>query len=478
MNLWPHQERYVIAGRDAIRKGYRAILFVLPTGAGKTVFATALAQNHFGKRGKVLWIVHRAELIKQAAASLRRANVPCGIIAPWAPRTYEDVQVASIQTLLARDLVLDGITMLVIDEAHHIVADTYLTIRKQYPDALVVGLTATPGRADNRGLKGAFDFMVAEVQPKELIALHEKDPTMGLVPCTVIGPRVAVENLCDYPVDAYRSDCDGRQAIVFVGSVKYAAELARAFTVAGYPARSVDGAMTDADRERTIAEYNARKLRVLVSVMVLTEGFDAPETSAVILASKVSSEVTLIQKTGRGMRCFPGKKDCIILDLYGSCHALHILPDSDRAYSLEGQAVRSLNGEMIDMPQCPQCGMVFECGMWTGGPCPRCGWVRPAKPNPRVVYQEKIALQESNLAKRPTQQNRAEWLRAELIKQKGATGGILGRYAKRFPFPPQLRWPNTAIRNASGFNQCLAEERAERERRNRSPLFDRELKRA
>lgn len=447
MDLWPHQLRYVDAARNHIRSGRRALLLVLPTGAGKTVLAVAICQAHFGRNGRILWIVHRKELIQQAADALRTAGVPCGIIAPWATRSFEPVRVASIQTLLARDQVLDGITMLVIDEAHHIVADTYLQVRRQYPGALVIGLTATPGRADNRGLGAAFDAMVAEVQPRELIA------SGTLVPCRVIGPRTAVDKLCDYPVDAYRADCSGRQAIVFVGSVQYAADLAQSFSVAGIPARSIDGAMSDADREQTIDAFRSRRLLVLTSVMVLTEGFDAPETSAIILARKVGSEVAYIQMVGRGMRRAPGKKDCICLDLYGSSHALHILPDSDRAYSLEGKAVRrSPTDELIDLPQCPACGTFFECGMWSGGRCPSCGWCRPPKKNPAVAHQEKIELQESRLQRMPSQQRKVQWLTEQLLKRGGHTGGILVQFSRIFH-----HFPNHTLREQSGFNKAARE---------------------
>lgn len=462
MQLRPYQTRYVQRSRELYAKGHRSILLVLPTGAGKTILAVALVQSLFGKGGRVLWIVHRAELIKQAAQALRKYGVPCGIIAPWSPRTYEAVQVASIQTLIAREQVLEGTTAMVIDEAHHIMADTYLKVRQQYPSALVFGLTATPGRADGRGLKGAFTAMVAEVQPRELIALNRVEPTMGLVPCRVLGPRAACDDLSDYPVDAYKQDCAGRPCIVFVGSVKYAGELAQSFCVAGVPARSIDGAMTDADRERVIQDFRAGLLKVLVSVQVLTEGFDAPETSAVILASKVLSEVTLVQKVGRAMRPAPwaGKTDCICLDLFGSCKALNLLPSSDRTYSLEGKAIkRSATGELLDLSQCPQCGSCFECGMWSGGRCPQCGWIRPPKKNPAVVKQERQEYLEGQL-QTASGRNAVKWLQEQLAKRRGRTGGILIAFSKVFK-----RFPRGPERRESGFDKCIAIERAAREAR-------------
>jgi hypothetical protein len=306
--------------------------------------------------------------------------------------------------------------------------------------------------------------MVAEVQPRELIELNRLEPDKGLVPCIVYGPRAPCDDLSDYPVDAYLKDLRGRPTIVFVSSVDYAAKLAQAFTVAGVPARSIDGEMKDAERENVIAEFCAGRLKVLVSVQVLTEGFDAPETSGVILASKVTSEITLIQKIGRAMRPAPwvGKKDCICLDLFGSCKALNLLPSSDRAYSLEGAALRrSATGEMLDMPQCPRCGMVFECGMWSGGACPQCGWVRPPKKDPRVAKQEREEYLEGRL-QTASGRNAVKWLQEELTKRRGHTGGVLIGFSKvfhRFPYGPERR--------ESGFDECLKRERQEREARGR-----------
>lgn len=472
MKLRPYQTETVADVRTHFRAGKRAACVVLPTGAGKTITAVSIVQSAFAKQSKVLWVVHRWELISQAAEALRKNHVPCGIISPRAPRTYEAVQVASIQTLIARDHRPEA-NIIIFDECHHLMADTYLQVRRDYPNAHVIGLTATPGRADGRGLAGAFDCLVARVQPRELIALNAFEPSQGLVPVTVIGPRTEVKNLCDYPVDAYRADCAGRPAIAFVGSVKEAERLAEAFSVAGIPSRSIDGTMSGDDRLRFVDDFRAGKFLVGVSVQVLTEGFDYPEVSAVILASRCGSEINYVQKTGRGMRPAPwaGKRNCIVLDLLGSSHTLHILPDSDRAYSLEGHAVRrSVSGELIDMPQCPRCGTCFECGMWSGGPCPKCGWVRAPKRNPAVVRQEKIELRENQLTRSPSMQSQVRWLQEELTKQHGRTGGLLIRFKRafgRFPFAPQ--------REQSGFNECLKREKAEREHQaaTREPLLTR-----
>lgn len=454
--LWPHQTRYVQRCREAYRAGFRSMCLVLPTGAGKTILAVALAHGQLARGGKVLWLVHRIELAEQARDALRDAGIPAGIISPNHPRTHEAVQIASIETLIARNLVLPGITMLVIDECHHIMADTYIDVRRQYPGILVIGLTATPGRADGRGLKDAFDCMIAEVQPRELIALHEQNPAVGLVPVKVIGPAIAVNNAAAYPVDLYLARAKGRKAIAFTSTVKQAEDLAEAFRLAGIPARCVDGNMDATERADTLSDFRAGNLQVLTNVMVLTEGFDCREVSCVILASKVGSPVAYVQKTGRGMRCAPGKKDCLVLDLFGSSHELQMLPDSDREYSLEGTSVRAVKRELIEIIQCKSCGEWFSAGVFAGGKCPGCGWIKPSKPDPRVVHQEMIELQFERLS-RPTDAVKVDWIKDQLARQRGGVGGILTAFYRKFH-----HYPNTAMREKSGFSQC---QRAARERK-------------
>jgi DNA repair protein RadD len=386
--LYPHQVRYVEAAREAYQKGFRSILLCLPTGAGKTILAVSLCLAQFGRGGRILWVVSRIELVKQAAEALREAGIPCGIISPNHPRTFEAVQVASIDTLVARDMVLPGITMLVYDECQHAVAPTYLRVRQQYANVLTIGLSATPSRTDGKGLGAAFDCLIAEIQPQELV---DKG---FLVPVTVIGPEVAVNNPAAYPVDLYRRKCPGRQTIHFCASVKDAEEQARAFTVAGFPAKNVDGTMSADERDSSIEAYRSGRIKVLTNYLVLVEGFNVPETSCIIIGRKVRSESAYIQMTGRGMRLFPGKRDCLVLDLFGSSKALGILPTSPRSYSLDGKGVAVVKDKLQDMPQCPACGVFFTCGMWSGGRCPACGWVRPPKKNPAVREQKIVEYRE------------------------------------------------------------------------------------
>lgn len=445
--LWPHQIRYLARARELYRQGKRSILCCLPTGAGKTRLAVAIVGSSSSRGNRVLWIVHRAELVQQAADELREAGVPCGIIAPWAPRTWEPVQVASIKTLIARDLRPEA-NILVADEAHHLVAPTFFDVRKDYPEALVIGLTATPARADNVGLGSAFDCIVGEVQPRELI-------TSGhLVPAIVKGPSQACDKLAAAPVDAYREHCAGRKAIVFCGSIKAASDLAAEFALAGIPARSVDGKMKDEDRTAAIAAFRRGSLQVLTNVHVLTEGFDVRETGAILLARKMGSEAAYIQACGRGMRRAEGKRDCIVVDLLGTSYALGILPDSDRVYSLEGKGVKASCDGAIAISQCRACGSVFRATVFADSRCPACGWVRPGRPDPTVERARISEIQARQVAT-ASGQAKVEYLREQLVrcatmKKKDGTpykpGAALIAFKARFH-----HWPTEAMRQAAGW---------------------------
>lgn len=447
--LRPYQSAAVEATIAHAKQGRRRICIAAPCGAGKTRIGVEVCARARARNSRVLWLTHRQELIRQSRKALQNEGVQAGVIAPWTPRTFERIEVASIQTLTARDMRPDA-DLLILDEAHHFASEEWIQVIKSYPKAVIVGLTATPSRSDGIGLGVIFNALVPVCQPRDLIA------TGNLVPATVIGPSTAVGNLAAYPVDFYRQHCDGRKAVVFCSTIKEARDLAGLFGLAGIPAGCIDSQMEDTDRERCVEDYASGKVKVLTSVNVFLEGWDAPDTYAVILARRFGSEVAYIQATGRAMRPFPGKTRCIIGDLYGSSHNLGILPASDRVYSLEGKGVASVKDTLIEITQCKACGEWFPCAVFAGGRCPGCGWTRPSKPDPRVVHQEMIELQFERLS-RPDGAEKVQWIKEQLARQRGNVGGILTGFHRKFHF-----YPNTAMREESGFNQC---QRAARERR-------------
>src|SRR5262249_33828021 len=159
----------------AIAQGKRRVILVAPTGSGKTVIASAIIRSKIAERRNILVLAHRREIITQTSRKLHAHDIPHGIIqAGFTPRPLESVQVASVQTLWQRAIRTDRMELppadlLVIDECHHCPAQTYRKIIDAYPNAILLGLTATPCRSDGRGLGGFFETIVECPQVAELI---------------------------------------------------------------------------------------------------------------------------------------------------------------------------------------------------------------------------------------------------------------------------------------------------------------------
>jgi len=393
-----YQLRAVERARESWRAGRRAILLVGPTGMGKTVLATLLGGAALRKGKRVAFFVHREELEEQAAAAFARIGVRAGIVRAGETSSAQ-FRVVSIQTAARRD-VLGGVDLAFLDEAHHFASPEWSVPVRALRErgAGLIGLTATPDRGDGRGLAPLFDDLVVVAQPKELIAAGH------LVPCRVIGPGRARRTLAAHPVDAWMEHARGRRTIVFCGTVGHARKLAAGFAAAGVRARCVDGEMPDDARRGAIASFRDGGLDVLTSVQVLTEGFDAPETSCVILTTGASAPAPLIQKVGRGMRPAPGKIDCLVIDLKASCREVGILPDDDREFSLDGRAIAAGASDRDSaVVQCRGCGRWYRADQFADSACPGCGRGRRGREDPAVrrarlaVYSARMPSEERTL---------------------------------------------------------------------------------
>ena len=358
---------YQIDAIDRVRalmtSGKKRVALVLPTGTGKTKTAAEVVRRVVETGRKVLWFAHRAELVDQAARDLTSHGLIVGGVSASAqlpPNPYAPVQVATIQTLLSRGL-RPAADLIVADEAHHYVADEFVTVLRNYPTALVVGLTATPERSDGRGLGEIFDGLVIGITAKRAIEAKH------LVPCEVMRPPKLLDpgRIAQNPVDAYVEHAGERKAIVFARRIELAEEYAREFTMRGIPARCISAETPWAERGLYIDAFKRGTIRVLTNVFALTEGLDVPDVSCVILARGFSTPGPYIQAAGRALRLAPGKTDALILDLRGVSHDLG-RPDDERVYSLDGRGIRLVDQNCY----CPVCGAPRE----SGEPCAACGW--------------------------------------------------------------------------------------------------------
>jgi superfamily II DNA or RNA helicase len=405
MQLRPYQQQAITDLRLAYRGGARAPLLVAATGAGKTVILAAITQAVAARGRRVLILVHRRELIRQASAKLTQAGVSHGIIAAGFQPSDHPVQVASVQTLARRlehqhwqpDLI-------VIDEAHHAIAGTWTNVISHWPDSLLLGVTATPVRQEGRGLGAMFDRLVLGPSTAELVATGYLSPVKIYAPPQVADLTGIRTRAGDYANDQaaaamtrptvtgdaishYQRIAASRPAIAFCCNVNHATTVSDAFNAAGISAATLLGNTTD--RDALVARFAAGELQVLVTVDVVSEGFDCPGAAVAILLRPTQSEGLYLQQVGRVLRPAPGKAAAIILDHVGNVHR-HGFPDDVRPWTLDDARQRTGKGG----PPAP-CVRTCEACFAAFAPapiCPVCG--TPSKLSTRELKQQAGELQE------------------------------------------------------------------------------------
>ncbi|MDB4983764.1 MAG: helicase, phage associated protein [Myxococcales bacterium] len=341
-DLRPYQRAAIDAVLAARRAGKRRLLVHLPTGAGKTVIFSHLAQ--LAKR-QVLVLAHREELLTQAREKLERALQGSAVVAieRGAVRASADakVLVCSLRSLheerLARVLRGRDVGLIVYDECHHAAADDNLRVLRQLGvfDAAftgtLLGFTATTSRGDGQGLDEVFEDIVYSRALPELIEDGYLAPLRGFRISTTADLRGLSATGLDFDEEELAEAVDieernalvarsiqelarDRRTIAFCVTVEHARHLAHACNALGVPAGIVHGAMPGDVRARALRDFREGRVQVLTNVGVLTEGFDDPGVSCVAMARPTRSEGLYAQCVGRGTRLHPGKTDCLILD--------------------------------------------------------------------------------------------------------------------------------------------------------------------
>ncbi|MBU8540835.1 DEAD/DEAH box helicase [Falsiroseomonas tokyonensis] len=397
IQLRPYQDDAVERVRQAYRAGARAPLLVAPTGAGKTVIFSYIAAGAAARGKRVLILAHRKELIRQASDKLTAAGVSHGIIAPGFTPKRDLVQVASVQTLARR--IASGVVpfdLIVVDEAHHAVAGQWVTVAAAYPNALLLGVTATPERLDGRGLGveagGCFDAMVMGPTVAHLVAGGFLTPAKIFAPAeapdlsgvrtkggdydaSALSDAMATPKLVGDAVEHYRRHVPGQPAILFSPSVAHAERMAEAFRAAGFRAVAASGSSLASERDAAIKGLGTGAVQVLCSCDLISEGLDVPAVSAVILLRPTKSLGLYVQQVGRGLRPAPGKTHLTVLDHAGNT-LRHGPPEMPREWSLQGRTKKKkASDETPPARQCTNCFAVF-----TPRPaCPECGFEFPVK---------------------------------------------------------------------------------------------------
>lgn len=433
MKLRDYQRKAADAVHAKMRAGNARVVVISPTGSGKTVLAVAgIVQPRVLRGERWGFVVHLREVVDQACSRLEDIGMTPGVImASRKPNPRADVQVCSIQTLAARKNYpdLDG---LIIDECHRSSAPMYRKLVERYPNIPIIGLTATPVRADGKGLgppHGPFTDKLEVITPSELVRRG------NLVPTVVFGADTP--DLDKLRVDAKTRDFDQRQAgeiytknakyvgdavdqwqkhanglrtVTFCSTRAHAQAVSRAFTQRGIPSAVVDGKTPKRERAKRLEQLKRGELVVLVNVDVFTEGFDEPLLGCVQVLRPTLSLGRWIQMAGRGLRPItdrelrwcrehkvapPRKPHVIILDHGGNVQR-HGFPTDDRHWSLEPQDVSAKamdqkfarNRERVW--RCPACGAVATI---EDARCNHCGAVA-ADVVPRALEANLVRLRD------------------------------------------------------------------------------------
>ena len=401
ISLRPYQQEGVAAIRSAIADACRRILYVAPTGSGKTVLFSYIAQHAARLGTRVAICAHRDEIVGQISNTLADFDVPHGFIAAKRGISRPGlVTVAMIQTLARRHA--PEFDLVVMDEAHHCASDTYLKVMDRQPGAVLLGVTATPCRLSGRGLKDVFDLLVQGPAYSSLIADGHLVPAKVYAPSTVElkgirsrGGDFEREKLAELldrsqitgnAIAHYRRYLNGAPSIAFCCTVAHAEHTAERFRAEGFRAASIDGSMTAVERKQRLDGLANGALNLLCSCDLVSEGVDVPVVEGALMLRPTKSTALYMQQVGRALRPSAGKTHAIVLDHVGNVFR-HGLPDMDREWSLEEGCVRQpkpADEDEPDIRQCPQC---YAAHM-RAPRCPECGWVYPPVERPKPVETE------------------------------------------------------------------------------------------
>jgi DNA repair protein RadD len=398
----------------------QSVLLVSPTGAGKTVIASTIVANAVAAGKRVLILVHRREILKQTSHKISAGKFEHGLILAGLNLDLEHpIQIAGIQTLWARCMrtnkfPLPAAGLIIIDEAHHVGARTWRTILDQYPNARRVGLTATPCRSDGRGLGDYFNKLIETPQIPELIEQKYLVPTIYYAPVdpdlrgvqtrqgdyaiNQLAERMNRDDLVGDIVTNWHKHGQRRKSIIFAVDVAHSLHIRNEFMKSGVKAEHIDGSTPKTERDAVLARLVSGETEVVANCAVLTEGFDAPAVSCIVLARPTKQLGLFRQMAGRGLRPASGKNNLILIDHSGAVYRHGLLEDrvewtldvtrraENPTHSSRSQAQTSR------LIECSQCGAVRTAGE----PCSHCGFM-PQRRSEAIVFRDgELALVNRN----------------------------------------------------------------------------------
>lgn len=402
ITLRPRQKEFVKNTLKTLNERNRC-LAVAPTGAGKTIMMSAIIGRLVNKRSRVLVLQHRSELVQQNKSKfeLLHPDIKTSVVSAKNKDFSGQVIFAMVQTLAKCLKKMPRISILAIDEAHHSAAPSWKkTIDHAHhknPMIKILGVTATPQRGDRKSLKGIFDTLSDHIKLKELVRTNnlviprtfvldlgnnedlkrlygrkkfEKDSEGNLVkspkPLNEAEIQEEAARILDHEqhtqqvIEHWKEKAYPRKTVIFCTNRNHARNVQEAFVKAGISAATVTGDTDQAKRDSTLKDFAEGQYQVITNVAVLTEGWDCPAVSCIILLRPTSYKSTMIQMVGRGLRTHPDKRDCLILD-FGMSSIVH--------GSLEQEAALVKKKERQILKTCFSCNKIIPI---KDEECPHC----------------------------------------------------------------------------------------------------------
>ena len=372
MELRPYQQEAKEAVFEQWGNGIRKTLLVLPTGCGKTIVFAKVTEDCVRKGDRVLILAHRGELLDQAADKLKKTtglNSAVEKAESSCLGSWFRVVVGSVQTLMREKRLgqfpEDYFNTIIIDEAHHCISDSYQKVLEHFPEAHVLGVTATPDRGDMRNLGQYFESLAYEYTLPKAIKEGYLTPIKALtIPLKIDMSGVAVQagdfkaSDIGTALDPYlegiaqemQKYCADKKTVVFLPLVKTSQKFRDVLNTYGFRAAEVNG--DSQDRAEILADFESGKYNVLCNSMLLTEGWDCPSVDCVVVLRPTKVRSLYCQMVGRGTRLSPGKEHLLLLDFlwhterHELCHPASLICDNE-------EVAQKMTENLEEAPGCP-----------------------------------------------------------------------------------------------------------------------------
>lgn len=397
MELRAHQETAIQKVRGSISDGHKRPILFAPCSFGKTICAASIASMAGQKGNKSLFVVHRRLLAIQTKEKFDQYGVHCSIIMSGYDTDFSALVMITTHQTYSRRLMLANpeinkffhdAKVIFVDECHFGISPSYKKIYKYYEDRVIIGLTGSPARGDQRGLGEVFDDLVESAGIQDLTDQGFLAPIRYFAPSKIDLSKVPMlggdfnrkalqkemntVKLNGDVLSNWLKQSEGRQTIVFTTGVKHSKALQIEFQNHGVSAAHLDAHSSDQEREAVLRKFRDGEITVVTNCQLFTEGYDADFVSCIVLARGTKSYPLYVQMCGRGQRTYPGKKDCILLDHGGNIDRFGFISDPVE-WTLDGKEIawkKPKRDKKDPKPiECEMCSHVFQAKPR----CPNCG---------------------------------------------------------------------------------------------------------